>query len=296
METFRHDLRFALRLIWKDRGFAATVILTLALCIGGNAAIFTVVRSVLLRAAARRARAGAAGHHLRRLPEGGRGARRRLGAVLLRPEAAGAGVRVARPLPDADRPGRRRRAARASGGHERDAVVLPAAAGAGRGRPGVHRGRGAGGQGPRGRAERRALAADVQGRSGRRRQGPAAERRALHDRRRDAARLPVRGAGRALLDAGCRSRPRTARRSSGTATAGASSRGSPRARRSTRRASRSRRSTSARPTRCPRSSRFSRTPASPPTPCRSRRTWCGTCGPCCTCCGAARSSCCSSAP
>ena len=49
METFRHDLRFALRLIWKERGFAATVILTLALCIGGNAAIFTVVRSVLLR-------------------------------------------------------------------------------------------------------------------------------------------------------------------------------------------------------------------------------------------------------
>ncbi len=32
-------MRFALRLIWKDRGFAATVILTLALCIGGNAAI-----------------------------------------------------------------------------------------------------------------------------------------------------------------------------------------------------------------------------------------------------------------
>jgi len=49
METFRHDLRFALRLIWKDRGFAATVLITLALCIGGNAAIFTVVRSVLLR-------------------------------------------------------------------------------------------------------------------------------------------------------------------------------------------------------------------------------------------------------
>ncbi len=49
MDTFRQDLRFALRLVWKDRGFAATVILTLALCIGGNAAIFTVVRSVLLR-------------------------------------------------------------------------------------------------------------------------------------------------------------------------------------------------------------------------------------------------------
>jgi predicted permease len=49
MDTLRQDLRFAFRLLWKDRSFAATVILTLALCIGANAAIFTVVRSVLLR-------------------------------------------------------------------------------------------------------------------------------------------------------------------------------------------------------------------------------------------------------
>jgi putative ABC transport system permease protein len=49
MDTLRQDLRFALRLLWKDRSFAATVILTLALCIGANAAIFAVVRSVLLR-------------------------------------------------------------------------------------------------------------------------------------------------------------------------------------------------------------------------------------------------------
>src|SRR3972149_4801299 len=49
METLTHDLRFALRLVWKDRGFSATVILTLALCIAANTAVFTVVRSVLLR-------------------------------------------------------------------------------------------------------------------------------------------------------------------------------------------------------------------------------------------------------
>lgn len=49
MDTLRQDLRFAARLLWKDRTFAVTAIATLALCIGANAAIFTVVRSVLLR-------------------------------------------------------------------------------------------------------------------------------------------------------------------------------------------------------------------------------------------------------
>jgi len=49
METLRHDFRFALRLLWKDRVFAIAAILTLALCIGANTAIFTVVRSVLFR-------------------------------------------------------------------------------------------------------------------------------------------------------------------------------------------------------------------------------------------------------
>jgi hypothetical protein len=43
------DLRFAVRLLWKDRGFSATVLSTLALCIAANTAIFAVINSVLLR-------------------------------------------------------------------------------------------------------------------------------------------------------------------------------------------------------------------------------------------------------
>ena len=40
---------FALRLLCKDKAFAIADILTLAICLGANSAIFTVVRSVLLR-------------------------------------------------------------------------------------------------------------------------------------------------------------------------------------------------------------------------------------------------------
>ena len=49
MDSLGRDLRYALRLLWKDRSFAATTILTLAICLGANTAIFAVVRSVLLR-------------------------------------------------------------------------------------------------------------------------------------------------------------------------------------------------------------------------------------------------------
>jgi len=43
------DLKFGFKLLLKDRGFAITAILTLAVCIAANAVIFTVVNSVLLR-------------------------------------------------------------------------------------------------------------------------------------------------------------------------------------------------------------------------------------------------------
>ena len=49
MENFIGDLRFALRQLWKSPGMALLAALTLALGIGANTAIFTVIQSVLLR-------------------------------------------------------------------------------------------------------------------------------------------------------------------------------------------------------------------------------------------------------
>ncbi|NJD20203.1 MAG: FtsX-like permease family protein, partial [Gemmatimonadetes bacterium] len=48
METLVRDIRFGLKLLLKERTFSATVLLTLAVCIGANVAIYSVIHTVLL--------------------------------------------------------------------------------------------------------------------------------------------------------------------------------------------------------------------------------------------------------
>ena len=53
LEQVVRDVRYGVRTLRRTPGFAIIAVLVMALGIGANVALFTVVRSVLLQAAAR---------------------------------------------------------------------------------------------------------------------------------------------------------------------------------------------------------------------------------------------------
>ena len=51
--TFLHDFRYAIRQLRNSRGFSAVAIATIALTIGANTAMFSLVNGMLRRAISR---------------------------------------------------------------------------------------------------------------------------------------------------------------------------------------------------------------------------------------------------
>src|SRR5438105_14818416 len=49
MGAFFRDLKYGVRSLRRDRGFALTVLLTFSVCMAANAALFAIVNSVILR-------------------------------------------------------------------------------------------------------------------------------------------------------------------------------------------------------------------------------------------------------
>jgi len=49
MDALLLDLKYSLRSLWRDKGFAATVVVTFAVCIAANTALFAIVHGVILR-------------------------------------------------------------------------------------------------------------------------------------------------------------------------------------------------------------------------------------------------------